>query len=243
MKTIFSLLLTVLLFSGCSIYEEVYFNEDMSVKYQMKFDASEMVGMLSASSLPGYNKHLPTDSVISLAEIMAEHKDSIKSLSIEEQNMLNDLRPLNVRINSDSVAKTLFISLFGDFTSADALNKTFRSLAESKDKVSMRETNIRTMNQMDNASRYSWDGKMMKREIDPEMLSKSEVETNKDKKGLADMFMGGKMVVKYHFPKRVINVSNPNALLSQDGKTVVIEYPATDFIDSTEKINIEITTE
>jgi len=242
MKKILSLLFVITIFCSCSIYEEVYFNEDMSVKYQMKFDASEMMGMLSASSLPSYGKSLPNDSVISFAEILAEHKDSVQNLSAEEQQVLKDLMPLNLRINSDTVANTFFISLFGDFANTESLNKTFKTLAEHKDKAAGAGPSTRAIDQLDNSSRYFWDGKTMKREIDPDMLNKSKENTEQDK-GLMDMFTGGKMIVKYHFPKRVTNVNNPNALYSQDGKTVVIEYPATDFVNSAEKINVEITTE
>lgn len=242
MKKKFYLLLIVILFSSCSIYEEIYFNEDMTVKYEMKFDASEWMSTLSASSLSGYGNSLPNDSVISLAEIMSEHKDTIQTLSLEEQQILNDLKPLNLRINNDTIANTFFISLYGNFANAESLNRTFKTLSEHKDKAAGTSPSARSVDQLDNASRYFWDGKTMKREIDPDMLNKLKENTKQDK-GLMDMFMGGKMIVKYHFPKRVINVSNPNALYSQDGKTVVIEYPATDFVNSAEKINVEITTE
>jgi hypothetical protein len=242
MKKILYLLSIIALSSSCSIYEEIYFNEDMSVKYQIKFDDGEWMSTFSASTLSGHNKSLPNDSVISVAEIMAEYKDPVQPLSAEEQQVLNDLRPLNLRINSDTIANTFFISLYGDFANAESLNRVFRILAEHNDKTTKASPRIRRIYQPDNASRYSWDGKTMKREIDPDLLRKVKEDTENDN-GSANMFTGGKMIVKYHFPKRVTNVSNPNALLSQDGKTVVLEYPATDFVNSTEKTNVEIMTE
>lgn len=230
----------LVLFSSCSIYENVYFNEDMSIKYQMKFDASEMMAMLP--SMSGTNKSMPTDSIISIADIIAEY-NSIETLSPEEQQILNDLKPLTLRINSDSIAKTFFVSLYGDFENAEALNKAFKALAEHKGGMLDAEPNAKAISQFDNISRYKWDGNTMIREIDPDMLQTKSSTNSAEENGFMDMFAGGKMIVKYHFPKKVNNVNNPDALLSQNGKTVVVEYSVKDFINSSDKINIEIETD
>lgn len=239
MKRNLFLLIIAVIFCRCSIYEEIYFNEDMSVKYQMKFDASELMSMVSASSL-SYSS-FPTDSVLSFADIMAEHKDSLQTLSAEEQVMLEDLKSVTLKFKNDTIAKTFFITLLGDFKDSDALNRTLKIISEQKGKGSEVKTGRKIVDQLDNTSKYFWDGKNMKREVQPR-ISAQTAETSKDQ-NMIDMLSTGKMVVKYHFPKRVVKVNNTDALLSQDGKTIVTEYSIADFIDSTEKINIEIETE
>jgi hypothetical protein len=169
---------------------------------------------------------------------MAEYKDSIQALSVEEQQILDDLRPLNLRINSDTVANTLTISLYGDFVNTESLNRTFKTFGH-ENKIAEKVPSVRII---ENASRYFWNGKTMKREIDPDILKKLK-DAPEQNKELMDILSDEIMIVKYHFPKKVKNISNPNAMLSQDEKTVIIEYPVADFINSSEKINIEITIE
>ena len=51
------------------------------------------------------------------------------------------------------------------------------------------------------------------------------------------------MVVKYHFPKKIEKISNPDAVFSQDGKTAIIEYSGSIFSKPTNEFSVEITTE
>ena len=46
--------------------------------------------------------------------------------------------------------------------------------------------------------------------------------------------------IVYQFPKAVKSVSIPNALFSDDRKTVTIEYPLKDYMESPDKLNFEI---
>lgn len=238
MKKSLLLLIVTILFSSCSIYEEIYFNEDMSVKYEMKFDASELLGMVSASSLS--SSSFPTDSVLSFADIIAEHKDSLQTLSAEEQLILEDFKSVTLKIKSDTIDKTFFITLLGDFKDSEALNRALKVISEQKGKGSDVKTGRKVVDQFDNTSKYFWDGRNMKREIQPKTSVGSEASKDQN---MMDMLSTGKMIVKYHFPKRVTKVNNPDALFSQDGKTIVIEYSTKDFMNSAKKINIEIETE
>ncbi|NDV94325.1 hypothetical protein D0T84_05255 [Dysgonomonas sp. 521] len=214
----------------------------MSVKYRMKYDASEMMSMVSASSLSDYGKLFPSDSVFSFADIIAEYRDSTKTLSAEDQQMMEDLKSFTCQLSNDTVAKTFFVLVSGNFDDTATLNRILKTISEQKSKTA-EESGRSISDRFDNISEYFWDGKNMKRIIQPKDHIEQQLEEGSIDKNMMDLFSAGKMVVKYHFPRRVVNVSNPDALFSQDGKTVVVEYPATDFIDSADKINIEITTE
>ncbi len=57
------------------------------------------------------------------------------------------------------------------------------------------------------------------------------------------LFSQGKMVVKYHFPKKIKSVNNKDATFSMDGKTAILNYPASLFLKPDKELSIEIVTE
>ena len=62
-----------------------------------------------------------------------------------------------------------------------------------------------------------------------------------DSTGMAKMiFASSKYTLKYHFPKAVKSVSNPDALFSADRKTITVEYPFTDYSENPEKLNLNV---
>jgi hypothetical protein len=46
--------------------------------------------------------------------------------------------------------------------------------------------------------------------------------------------------VVYQFPKAVKKISMPNALYSDDRKTITIEYPLKDYMENPDKLNFEV---
>lgn len=235
---------------SCSLYEDIYFKEDGTVAYSMKYDASAMMAMMPTGGDKIYKKDIPTDSLISIAEMVEMHKDSLDSLSDEERELLDGILPLRLLVNNDTVSKTLFTSLLGDFDNVEALNKAFVSLNRISAKVKSEKEGAQEITKsnpavsgMNYSSRYSWDGKSMRRTIEKCSLEDrdEEVEDTKENKELMMLFSSGKMLVKYHFPRKVKSINNPDAMLSQDGKTVIVEYPSSMYIESSsDELAIEI---
>lgn len=247
-KNIQILLLSVFCFvlASCSVYEDVYFNADGTVDYSLKFDASTMLAMMPNANSMG---KIPSDSTISIAQIVEEHKDSLHALPDDKKELIESILPLTINVVNDSVAKTLYMTLSGDFKSADALNKAFSSLNEiNKEKLAQKEEGgifkSNNVPDMDFSSSYAWDGKVMKRIVVNEKADEELQDESKKSKELMMLFSSGKMIVRYHFPYRIKNVNNENALFSQDGKTVVLEYPSSTYIAAKAKdLDIEIEVE
>jgi hypothetical protein len=236
-----------LIFTSCSVYEDVYFNEDGTVSYSLKYDASQMLAMApEALSSNRHKSDMPSDSTFSIAEMIEKEKYSTHPLSAEERTALEAIKPLYVTIKSDSIQKELNISIAGDFENADAMNTAFVMLNKiSKDKGdgSILKSNSRFDINYSSSS-YSWDGKNMNRTIMEDDSSDKPAEDTKGYRELMMMFSGGKMITRYHFPKRVKSVNKENALFSQDGKTIVIEQDAATHLKPTpEEFDITIETE
>ncbi|MDU1903960.1 MAG: hypothetical protein E6772_04180 [Dysgonomonas sp.] len=238
-----------ILFTSCSVYEDVYFNEDGTVSYSLKYDASQILAMApDALSRNSNSSTMPSDSTFSIADVMEEHKDSLHLLPAEKREILEAIKPFSIALKSDSISKEFNISLNGDFESADAMNAAFIALQRIYKEQGSKKGIMDAKAKFDinySSSHYSWDGKKMSRTI---IIEEETAETpNENVKGYQEMvmlFSGGKMITRYHFPQRVTSVDKEKALFSQDGKTIVIEQAATTHLKPTaEEFDITIETE
>jgi len=247
MKRILFFISVVLFLSGCSLYQEVTFKEDGKVFYLMSIDAGQIMGMgLSANDIG----EMPSDTVISIIDMLKEKKN-MDSISETEKRLYQDIAPLSVRIKSDINKKELFISYFGDFKNITALNKALQAMSlldsiDSKKEGSNSSKQEQELNKIiERYNLYTWDGKTMTAVNQHNPDKKDNMDANDEDElsklsSLSGMFSGGKMKTKYTFPKKVKTVNNPDALLSADRKSVIIEYQASDFLDNPKLSDIVI---
>jgi len=248
-------LFPVVLLTGCSVYEDLYFLEDGQVKYNMTIDAGELMSIAGTSSLKGNDK-LPKDSIINFSQLV---KDSLKNnISPETEQHLKNIEPLFMRVENNDSEGVMKISLFGDFANFDAFTKAFASMSEMESKIKNKENNPISRLSVDNIfsrNLFSWNGTSLKRTVklsavNEESLGEEETDDGEDasdKKlnkdidlSMARLFSQGTMTVKYHFPKKVKSVSNKNATFSMDGKTVILNYPASLFLEPNNELSIDI---
>jgi len=87
---------------------------------------------------------------------------------------------------------------------------------------------------------YTYDGKKFTRKaiIDKQKLAEKANDSAADMSKM--IFASSNYILKYHFPKKIKKVSNPNALFSEDRKTITIQYPFTDYMDNPDKLNFEV---
>ncbi len=253
-KLIFAIFsVSILFFSSCSVYEDLYFLENGQVKYNMTVDASDMMSMVGQSSLKSGDNY-PKDSIINFTQIV---RDTLKNISPDIEQDLKNIEPLYMRVQNNDSLGILKISLYGDFDNMQAFTNAFNSMSKLESEIKNKENNPLKKMSVDNLfSRnvFSWDGTTLKRDV----KAPEKAEGNADEEGEEDadirldktmdesmkrLFSQGKMVVKYHFPKKIKNVSNEDATFSMDGKTAIINYPANLFLEPTNELSIEIETE
>lgn len=230
--------LSITLLSSCSIYEEIYFEKDGQVSYNMTLDMSEMLAMVPPEKMTS----MPADSTISFAEMIKEKvdMDTLSSMEIED---LKNIMPFYLSTKMDAETKSATISIYGKFSSAEDLNKGFMAMKRMASKNEGKMSGLPQSNDLMNTYNtfnYSWDGKTMRRTGGKKTSSQSEEQATSKGNEFAKLLTGGKMRVKYHFPIKVNTIDNPDALISQDGKTVIVEYKAIDLIENPEKTSIEI---
>ena len=240
MKNLFLLICFVIATTSCSVYEDITFHKNGKIDYKLIIDGKELLTMipdLNAEKIS--DKFLDGEETISIAEKL---KESLDEITPETEAYLKALEPLYISYTENIENQELMFSLFGNFKDADAFNNAYNALLKLQEN---RETSLQEgIDGLFGRSNLYWDGKTMKRFVQEDIDRKTESdEENLDFAGidlLKGLFGGGKMQIKYHFSEEVSTINNPDALLNQNRKTVVLEHPADVFFDSGEQLNIEI---
>ncbi|MDR1876609.1 MAG: hypothetical protein LBQ84_03200 [Flavobacteriaceae bacterium] len=230
---ILSLTLFSLFIIGCSISEEITFNADGSINYSYLIDGSNFMEMASDQDKKNHDDKENHDTIMSLVGFFEERKDSISMLSPEFQEKLTALKPFILKVHDDG-KKEFFVQLLGDFPNSTSLNSAL-SASSALSESGYRYDFTEMLEFLENTS-YDWNGKELKKTfVIPENIKNDSAVQER-----LLMFTGGKYRVKYHFPKKVKKVSDPSAMLSQDGKSVIVEYDISKYLTSSEKNNLII---
>ncbi|WP_029904610.1 hypothetical protein [Prevotella sp. 10(H)] len=247
------LFLATLFISSCSVYEDIYFMENGSVKYQTAIDASEFMALSGKSSVD-MNGKMPEDTLISFSELL---KDTLKTISPELEQDIKNIEPLFMRMESSKEQQTFKISIYGDFKDVQSLSDAFNSMNKLQNYIKVQQGKNPKLFSNDYFSHtpFTWDGKTLKRNVivsDTKDEKPLDEENADGSSGNLDetmstsfkrLFSQGQMIVRYHFPTKIKSISNDKATFSMDGKTAIINYPGLLFIEPEEELGIEIVTE
>lgn len=230
-------------FTSCQITENIYLQEDGSGKITYDVDASELMSMMG-DKLGDTGMGDNIDSTMTFKQLFEEKKDSIAKLPLTEQERLKKFENMSVHMKMNSGEGVFKMAVLGDFKQVSELQnmmEAMKSVQALDKKTSTPENPLgNLMASSGNTDlKYSYDGKTFKRTmkiIDPKLQEQA-----KDTTGMMKMmFSSSKYVMKYHFPKKVKSVSNPNATYSEDHKTVIIPYTLADYMETPEKMSFEV---
>jgi uncharacterized protein YfiM (DUF2279 family) len=238
----FSFLLATL--TSCTFTENIYVNDNGTGKYAIDLDGSALMEMAGdqVGSQMGADGKKSIDSTFTFKQLFADKKDSIAKMSPEAQKELKKLENFVVNTKMDAEKKQFLMTLSTDFKSVGDL----QDILQSMNAIQKLETGSNPSTPLpaglgDNKSKlsYTYDGKKFIRKavIDKQKLA----EKVKDSADMSKMiFASSNYIIKYHFPKRIKKVSNPNALFSDDRKSITIQYPFTDYMENPDKLNFEV---
>lgn len=251
MKSKFLLLLTFLVvLVSCNFTENLNVKDDGTGTFALEVDGSGLMAMAGDKLSEGLTQKKDTkvvDSTFSFKEIFEAKKDSISKLSPEQQAALKKMENFVMRIKMDADKQQFLFSMDTPFKSVGDLQNMmdgFTTLKDLKGKSNKDGMSNPLANGIGNNTKidYSYNGKTFVRNaiIDKEALDKIK----NDSLGMTKMFLASsKYTLKYHFPKAVKKVSNPDALFSADRKTVTVEYPFLDYMEHPEKLNLNVSFE
>jgi len=230
--------------ASCQMTENIDVKEDGSGKISFDVDASELMAM-AGDKMMEEGKGKEIDSTFTFKQLLAEKKDSIAKLPVAEQERLKKMENMSVNMKMSAKNKEFKMSVFTDFKKASELQDMMQGMKSVKDLEKSPAQDASNpfggmMKGADNTElKYSYDGTTFKRTI--KIKDKQLFEQTKDTTGMMKMMFGSsKYTMKYHFPRKVKSVSNPNALFSDDRKTVTVPYSLIYYLEQPEKMSLEV---
>lgn len=252
MKKLFLLFTLVSFLTSCNVTESIVFNKDMSGEYISSFDLSPMMNYANANRPPSQegSKKEKMDTTIVFNDLFKTHKDSIASLSDEQRARLEKLRGMVVDVHMDEENSVFEFNMVKSFKSF----KDLESINDQIDEAMGIVKGIGNKNgqapegQLDELTKtdkviYSFEGNTFSRFQPNSVLNEdededSDVEMDEDSKEEDDndfaqqfemqfeeIFSTSFYTLIYKFPRKVKSVSNENAVISEDGKTVTYKVP------------------
>jgi hypothetical protein len=254
-----SALLFVFSFSSCTITEKMILNENGSGKFAYDIDGSKMMSMMGSAFKGDSNdskkekKGKVIDSTFTFKELLASKKDSIAKLSPEEQEKIKKMEKFSMHMHMDEEKGIMNYSMFTDFNSISELQDVMSPLQSMKSLTPGGGSKMMGANaglpEENSSTKFFYDGKSFKKSVAKIEKKKEEEKTEAD----SEEDLGGKMKesmemiygqssfkVVYQFPKAVKKISMPNALYSDDRKTITIEYPLKEYMENPDKLNFEV---
>ncbi|QDW20403.1 hypothetical protein [Flavobacterium sp. KBS0721] len=227
--------------TSCTLTENIYVNDNGTGKFSVDMDGSSLMAMAGDQLGPDAKKNI--DSTFTFKQLFEEKKDSIAKLSPEAQKELKKLENFVVNTKMNGEKKEFLMTISTDFKNVNELQDALQSLsALQKLEGGANASTPFGKGLGDNNSKlsYTYDGKKFTRKA---VIDKQKV-AEKAKDSTADMskmiFASSNYIIKYHFPKKIKKVSNPNALFSEDRKSITIQYPFTDYMENPDKLNFDV---
>lgn len=203
------------------------------------------------------------DSIYTFKELFANKKDSIAALPAEEQERIKKLEHFSVRMIVNEETNQMKYSLFSDFKTIEELKNMTSPLTTLKSSGVAPAQAGAAMTQKEaqenSVTSYDYNGRIFKRVVaELELsektfdtiksaesnLSEEELEAQKVAEGLTEAMkeLMGKSSYKvvYTFEKKIKTISVPNAVLSEDKKTVTINYLFEDYMKKPKSLDLEI---
>ncbi|KAF2510207.1 hypothetical protein EYY60_11905 [Flavobacterium zhairuonense] len=230
--------------TSCTFTENIYINDNGSGKFSVDMDGSSLMQMAGdqIGSQMGGDAKKDIDTTFTFKQLLAEKKDSIAKLSPETQKELKKLENFVVTTKMSAEKKQFLMTLATDFKSVNELQDILQTASTLQKLEGGANANPLGNGFGDNKSKlsYTYDGKKFTRKatIDQQKLTEKLNDSSADMSKM--IFASSNYIVKYHFPKKIKKVSNPNALFSDDRKSITIQYSFTDYMENPDKLNFDV---
>ena len=257
MKQLLLAIASVFLLTSCNFTEEISFNPDGSGEFIMRYDMSEVmktIEEMGGEKKDDGEKKKKVDSTMYFKDMLVVKADSIATLPQDEQDRLKSLENIVIKMKMDEEAGVFDIGFGATFTSLQELPEALLKIDEAKKLNSESNSQFGKMGESAVAKAsedvfeyvdFTFDGKTFSRSIkegfeqsaeDMETLD-AEISEMGDSKA---MFEAMSYTLVYNFPKNVKSVTNKNAVISDDKKTVTLKMNFIEMIKYPEQMAIDV---
>ncbi len=244
MKQLTTLFFLSFILTSCNVTESIVFNEQMGGTYKTSFDLSQMMSMASQGGVDTVEKEVSKaiDTTIVFNDFIELSKDSIATLSVDNQKQLYAMKGIIIEMKMDEANHIFTFAMnkpFANFDELKQVNEQLDGAMKIAETLGKGDTTVGApQQQMDDLTKsdpivYGFANNTFTRfqpkkekNLDPtegEESSETEDMTEMFKMQFEEMFEAAFYTMTYTFPKPIKSVSNKNAVLSKDRKTMTLK--------------------
>ena len=232
-------LTSLILLTSCQITETLTINTDGSGKITQEVVRDEQSYQLLMGE--DYSKEEEyQDTTYVFKDVIAKNQETFSRLTKFEKEVFEKFNPVTVHIKKSSIEKHFKTTFTQEFKVVEEV----ADLLKTENYVSDIIHNYALAAEEHYFSvQYTYDGKIFKRIVkitNPERLKTEQARVEANKKYYATLKLVENFVLKYQFPLKIKSVSNPNAKISSDQKSLQLDFKITDCLYNPENTNLEV---
>ena len=233
------ILLVLILSSSCHFKEDIYINEDGTGQIMAECVRDEGVFMQFQGD--DYLQDEFVDSTYIVKDIIEEEKENFSRFLPQHQELLRKYEDVKVHIKKDSYTKEYRKSVvrpFRDINHVEDLSKVLDYVDDLQNNYPMKPEGKRTH------LTYAFNGETFKRTF--KVLDQANYDQYKESIESAKTTINisnFSYTANYHFPRKIRSVTNPDAVLSADKKSLSLKMSLLDCLDKPEVAFLEVVLE
>jgi hypothetical protein len=236
---IYAFLLLGLLVTSCQITETIYLNQDGTGKIETESLRDEH----SYMQLAGENyakEEVFRDTTYIFKDFITKYSETFSRLPASEKAIFQKFATVKVHIKKSSYEKEFRTKISQNFNTIEEVADLYKTQEYADD---LEHNYALTAEEHYYSISYSFDGSLFKRIVkitDPVELKKQQDKISDLKTRVSNFKINQPYVLKYHFPRKIKSVSNVNAKISEDKKSLELQFLITDCLVNPESTNLEV---
>jgi hypothetical protein len=241
MKYCFYLLLIAIV-TSCQVTETIHINADGSGTIEVEDLRDENSYMQLAGE--NYSKEsVFRDTTYVFEEYINKHNDNFIKYTQPEQDLFSKFKNVKVHIKKSAFDKEFRTTISQSFQKIENVPDLYKT----EDYADDIENNYALTAEEHNFNvGYTFEGSVFKRMVkitDVEKLKKKSEEIESLKKQTSQFKLVQSYVLNYHFPRKIKSVSNVNAIIGADQKSLKMQFLLSDCLQNPELTNLEVVLE
>lgn len=236
---IYAFILLVILTTSCQITETLHLNQDGTGIIETESLRDEHSYMQLAGE--NYSKEEKfEDTTYVFKGFITKYSETFSKLPAFEKAIFQKYATVNVHIKKSSFEKEFRTTISQNFNTIEEVADLYKTQEYADD---LEHNYALTAEEHYYSISYSFDGSLFKRIVkitDPVELKKQQDKISDLKTRVSNFKINQPYILKYHFPRKIKSVSNVNAKISEDKKSLELQFLITDCLVNPESTNLEV---
>lgn len=224
---------------SCQVTETIQLNENGSGKIQVEYRRDENSYMQLAKE--NYSKEDKfVDTTYVFKDYITKYSETFLKFTKDEQELFKRFENVNVHIKQSSFEKEYFSIMSQDFNKIEEVPDIYKTGDYAGD---LKNNYALTAEEHYYDVSFTFDGSLFKRIVNitnPAELKKQQDKREVLKTSYSKYNLVQTYTLKYYFPRMIMKVSNPNAEISEDKKSLELKFPLLDCLQNPEITNLEV---